>query len=234
MSTEPTSPAPMGSAVDSGARARDRRRPPRPFSQMAGRGALPWSHPYRRVTFESATRAAAVVLMAGLTLTACAAKSPAAERPEPAWQDQVGGSPASATPQPDAQAPVNDSGPVGTTLQDLSRSDSQGAVGVVVGLRGWSRDAEGTIEFDITMETHSVDLSMDLAALSTLETDAGVSVSALDWTGGSGHHVSGVLRFPAASQQGQPLLEGASLLILTIRDVDAPSRLFQWDAALLP
>jgi hypothetical protein len=84
------------------------------------------------------------------------------------------------------------------------------------------------------MDTHSVDLSMDLAELSTLQTDLGVSVAALDWTGGSGHHVVGVLRFPAASSTGPAVLEGAGLLILTIREVDAPSRVFQWEVASLP
>jgi hypothetical protein len=186
------------------------------------------------VTRESAARAAAVVLIAGLALAACAGKSPAADTSKPASQGQAGGSTASATPPPDAQAPVNDSGPVGTTLQDLARSDAQGAVEVTVSPSSWTRDAEGTLEFEVSMETHSVDLSMDLAQLATLETDTGLTLQALDWSGGEGHHVTGVLRFPSATPQGQPLLLEATLLILTLRDVDAPDRVFQWEAASLP
>jgi hypothetical protein len=119
-------------------------------------------------------------------------------------------------------------------VQGLARTDSQGAVEFVVSPRSWTREANGTLEFEISMDTHSVDLSMDLAELSTLQTDLGVSVAALDWTGGSGHHVVGVLRFPAASSTGPPVLDGAALLILTIREVDAPSRVFQWEVASLP
>jgi hypothetical protein len=112
--------------------------------------------------------------------------------------------------------------------------DSQGAVEFVVSPRSWTREVNGTIEFEISMDTHSVDLSMDLAELSTLETDLGVSIPALDWTGGSGHHVVGVLRFPAVGSTGPAVLEGAGILILTIRDVDAPSRVFRWEVASLP
>jgi hypothetical protein len=116
----------------------------------------------------------------------------------------------------------------------MARSDTQGAVEVIVSPSSWTRDAEGTLEFEVSMETHSVDLSMDLAQLATLQTDTGLTLQALDWSGGEGHHVTGVLRFPSATTEGRPLLQDATLLILTLRDVDAPSRLFQWDAALLP
>jgi hypothetical protein len=38
-----------------------------------------------------------------------------------------------------------------------------------------------TIEFDVSMNTHSVDLLWDLAALSALRTDTGLSVGGLAW-----------------------------------------------------
>ena len=124
--------------------------------------------------------------------------------------------------------------PTGQPDQDLARTDAQGAVEVNVKPRVWSRDPGGTIEFEITMDTHSVDLSMNLAALSTLETEMGVSLPALGWTGGSGHHVEGGLTFPASPPDGRSLLEGAAFLVLTIRDVDAPARVFQWNLSTLP
>ena len=132
---------------------------------------------------------------------------------------------------PDAAAP-SDQGR--SPSQELARSDTQGAVEVIVSPSSWTRDAEGTLEFEVSMETHSVELSMDLAQLATLETDTGLTLQALDWSGGGGHHVTGVLRFRSATPEGRPLLQDATLLILTLRDVDAPSRLFQWDAGLLP
>ena len=135
---------------------------------------------------------------------------------------------------PAAAGPTAQGDSAGTPLQDLARSDAQGAVEVIVSPGSWTREAEGTLEFEVSMETHSVDLSMDLAQLATLETDTGLTIQALDWSGGEGHHVTGVLRFPSATPEGRPLLQDAAQLILTLRDVDAPSRVFQWEAALLP
>jgi len=145
------------------------------------------------------------------------------------------GEPATAAASiPSPMPPVAATAPAPSPVQDLARMDSQGAVEFVVSPRSWTRETAGTIEFEISMDTHSVDLSMDLAELSTLQTDLGVSVAALDWSGGSGHHVVGVLRFPAVGSTGPAVLEGAGLLILTIRDVDAPTRVFQWEVASLP
>lgn len=113
--------------------------------------------------------------------------------------------------------------------QDLARSDSQGAVDVVVLPLNLLKSESGSIEFEVRMNTHSVDLSMDLASLSFLETDQGAVWPAHSWTGGSGHHVTGILTFPVEASNGMDAFETASRIILTIRDVDAPERRFQWD-----
>ncbi len=120
-----------------------------------------------------------------------------------------------------------------TTLDevDLSRLDDQGAVEVVVRPRNLLSAAGGLIEFDIYMNTHSVDLSMDLAALSTLETDLGLYVAAGWWSGGSGHHVQGVLTFPERDEAGRTILEGARTVTLRIEGVDAPVREFYWEVS---
>jgi len=113
--------------------------------------------------------------------------------------------------------------------QDLERSDSQGAVDVVVLPLNLLERESGSIEFEVRMNTHSVDLSMDLASLSFLETDQGAVWPAHSWTGGSGHHVTGILTFPVEASNGMDAFETASRIILTILDVDAPERRFQWD-----
>jgi hypothetical protein len=78
------------------------------------------------------------------------------------------------------------------------------------------------------METHSVDLSMNRATLSTLTTDTGITVQATLWDAPrGGHHVSGRLIFPA-TLDGKSILNGATKLTLTIHDVDIPSRVFEW------
>jgi hypothetical protein len=111
---------------------------------------------------------------------------------------------------------------------ELTRLDEQGAVIFEVTPLNLGTPAD-TLEFDVAMNTHSVDLSMDLAALSTLSTDAGVTIQASKWDAvPGGHHVSGALVFPSA-QDGKPILEGASKLTLTIVNVDAPARVFEWE-----
>lgn len=111
---------------------------------------------------------------------------------------------------------------------ELSRIDEQGAVVFEVTPLNLGTPAD-TLEFDVVMNTHSVDLSMDLAALSTLSTDTGITVQAAKWDAvPGGHHVEGTLIFPSA-QDGASILEGASKLTLTIVDVDAPARVFEWE-----
>ncbi len=105
--------------------------------------------------------------------------------------------------------------------------DEQGAVTVAVTPENLSLAAE-TLAFEVVMDTHSVDLSMDLATLAALTTDNGRSVTATLWDAvPGGHHVSGVLTFPAVVE-GTAVLAEATQLTLTVTDVDAPSRTFTW------
>lgn len=154
-----------------------------------------------------------------LVLAACSPKQP--EPPIAAAVPTVTApaGPATALPAPTLVAP--DAG--------LMRVDEQGMVVLEVTPANLGSAAD-TLEFDVAMNTHSVDLSMDLAALSTLSTDTGRTVQPLRWDAppGGGHHVSGKLIFPSVVD-GKYLLEGASKLTLTILNVDAPSRLFEWD-----
>ena len=79
------------------------------------------------------------------------------------------------------------------------------------------------------MNTHSVELGMDLATLATLEVDNGRFVSATLWDATpGGHHVSGILSFPVTIDDALLLVE-ATRLTMTIRDVDAPERIYTWD-----
>ncbi len=121
--------------------------------------------------------------------------------------------------------------PTATALEaaDLSRTDEQGAVTVMITPETFDKPGN-TLDFDVALDTHSVDLTMDLAALATLSTDTGLAVRALKWDAPSGgHHVSGRLSFPV-SVDGTPLLQkGATKLTLTLRDVAAPERIFTWE-----
>lgn len=110
---------------------------------------------------------------------------------------------------------------------DLTRTDQQRAITVTMTPINLDNPSD-QLEFDISLETHSVDLSMDLATLATLTTDTGFIVSATQWDAPrGGHHVAGKLLFPSA-QDGKAILEGATKLTLTIVNVDAQSRVFEW------
>lgn len=114
-----------------------------------------------------------------------------------------------------------------TDTENLTRTDQQGAIVVEVKPLNLGNPSD-QLEFDVVMDTHSVDLSMDLATLATLTTDTGITVQATVWDAPrGGHHVEGKLTFPAV-KDGKSILEGAGKLTLTIVNVDAPSRTFDW------
>lgn len=114
------------------------------------------------------------------------------------------------------------------SVDALARSDDQGAVGFVV--TPLNLDApSNTIDINVTMNTHSVDLAWDLAALSRLVADTGLEVSGQSWPVGRGHHSEGTLSFPATTADGQRLLDGAALLTLTIAGPDVAERVFAWE-----
>ena len=159
-----------------------------------------------------------------LILTACA---PAQNPPAPAQPPTEPVSNPLPTPTDDP-ALLPTLFPNTTSGDDMSRLDEQGAVVFEVTPLNLGTPAD-TLEFEVAMNTHSVDLSMDLAQVSTLTTDAGVTVQAVKWDATpGGHHVSGKLIFPSM-QDGQSILEGAGKLTLTVINVDAASRVFEWE-----
>jgi hypothetical protein len=155
-------------------------------------------------------------LLLTLTLSACASSQVSTDLPA---LQPVTVSPTVSAPQPSNDANVS---------ADLTRSDQQGSVSLEVTPLNLSAPAD-QLEFDVAMSTHSVELSMDLATRSTLTTDTGITVQATLWDAPrGGHHVEGKLIFPS-TQDGKSILDGAGKLTLTITDVDAPSRVFEWD-----
>jgi hypothetical protein len=81
-----------------------------------------------------------------------------------------------------------------------------------------------TLDFDIALNTHSVDLAYDLTQIATLSNDAGEKVNPTKWDGpaGGGHHREGTLSFPQIKNRGQAL----TLVLRGIADV--PERTFTW------
>jgi hypothetical protein len=109
----------------------------------------------------------------------------------------------------------------------LMKSDSQGAIDVSVTPVDLNNPGD-MIVFEVSLNTHSVELSMDLAELASLSTDTGRTVRAALWDGPrGGHHVGGNLSFPAIID-GVSILNGAGEVRLVINDLDAPERVFVW------
>ncbi len=126
-----------------------------------------------------------------------------------------------------AEEAVGESAAPGQAAAWETAVDDQGAVTVAITPVDLGQEAT-TLAFEVVMDTHSVDLGMDLAALATMTADNGRSVTATLWDAvPGGHHVSGLLTFPAVVA-GTAVLDGATELTLTITDVDAPSRTFTW------
>jgi len=135
---------------------------------------------------------------------------------------------ATPTPLPSDLAPDSASSGNSTAQFDSAmRTDGQGAIIFEVTPLNLNAPSE-TLEFDIVLTTHSIDLSMDLATQATLTTDTGVTVQATLWDAPrGGHHVEGKLIFPA-TVDGKSILDGATKLTITIVNVDAPSGVFEW------
>lgn len=156
-----------------------------------------------------------------------AACVPSTTNNEPAANDPVSNPTLSPTPTDDP-ALLPTLFPNQGNNTELTRIDEQGAVVFDITPLNLGTPAD-TLEFAVSMNTHSVDLSMDLASLATLTTDTGLSIPATKWDAvPGGHHVAGTLIFPAM-QDGKSILEGAGKLTLTILNVDAASRVFEWD-----
>ncbi|MEN6524743.1 MAG: hypothetical protein ABFD14_13565 [Anaerolineaceae bacterium] len=116
------------------------------------------------------------------------------------------------------------------TSANLTKSDAQGAVTMEITPINLGNPGDAVI-FEVLMDTHSVDLSMDLAQLAVLSTDTGKTVQATLWDAPrGGHHVEGKLSFPS-TKDGSALLDGAKSVTITITNLDAPSREFTWSVS---
>ncbi len=162
----------------------------------------------------------------GLILLSACSADVAAQRavaPVPAISGkELPGGAAPRASQPEAALPE-----AGWVL-DVPRIDEQGAVSVEITPLNLNVPGH-TLDFSVVLNTHSVDLSMDLAALATLTTDTGLELSASAWEAPrGGHHVQGILQFPAV-QDGAGVMDGARRLTLVIQGLDAPERTFVWE-----
>jgi hypothetical protein len=109
----------------------------------------------------------------------------------------------------------------------LTRVSDEAAVVVDITPLNLDR-AQGELAFQVGLNTHSVDLSYDLSQMAVLRTSHGVEITALTWEGPTtgGHHVSGLLTFPAVELSGAEWIE---VVVMGVADV--PERTFRWELA---
>jgi hypothetical protein len=184
------------------------------------------------------------IILAGIALAACSIFTTGSPGPASGANPPAGSAPAAEldTTQSDpAVQPTADGDPNSPLKIDAvqtkdesrwpdghSQVDDQGAVQVEVIPLNLNEPGE-TLDFDVFLNTHSVDLSMDLAELATLTTDNGQIVQASRWDAPrGGHHVEGMLSFPA-NIGGDFLLADVTRITLTIVDLAAPERVFVWE-----
>ncbi|MFQ5344144.1 MAG: hypothetical protein ACE5F6_21590 [Anaerolineae bacterium] len=153
----------------------------------------------------------AILGMLSLVLLAGCGRQPAAANKNP-------GNTSAATP------PASDAGSHQSAPAFPARVSDAGRV--VIEVRPLNLDRpEGTLHFQVAMNTHSVELNYDLTRLAVLRTDRGDEVTPLQWDGEQGgHHLNGTLYFPAVD------LKDAQWAEMVIRDVaGVPERTFRWE-----
>jgi hypothetical protein len=168
----------------------------------------------------------AVVPIVIITLTACSGVTILeAEDEQPVESIAAPNPQAAPTPESDFDDPVVETSDWG---DDLSQVDRQGSVEVKVSPVNLNNPGD-TIDFEISLDTHSVDLNIDLVEIAMLMTDTGRFVLAEIWDAPSGgHHVEGILSFPA-NYKGEYLLADVNELQLIFSNLYGPERKFIWE-----
>jgi hypothetical protein len=106
---------------------------------------------------------------------------------------------------------------------DLTRTNEGGSVTFAIKPINLGSGAS-TLDFDVSMNTHSVELNFDLKQLAVLKTDTGAEVKPSAYQVGSGHHVESKLSFPSDK------IAGAKTLTLILKNVaGVAERTFIWN-----
>jgi hypothetical protein len=111
-----------------------------------------------------------------------------------------------------------------TAAQIAAQKDSANGVIVAVTASNFAPDAN-VWDFAVALDTHSQDLTDDLAKGAVLVDDKGNEFKALGWEGAApgGHHRSGVLKFSAVVPRPQ------AVELRINRPGEARARVFRWE-----
>jgi hypothetical protein len=182
-----------------------------------------------------------ILTLLAVVLSACAseqsaAQASAAATAQPADVARPAAAPAqSAAAQPTATiAPTPAVAPQAAPAvpaDNLTQSAEAGAVTVEITPLNLADLSAATLDFKVAMNTHSVDLGVDLAKLAVLRvSDNEIAAKAWQAPAGGGHHVQGTLSFARVGAAGKSLLNGATSFAVVIRNLaGVPERTFTWN-----
>ncbi len=149
---------------------------------------------------------AGLFLLAGLLLAAC------------------GGTTAAPTANDSGQAASASSTTNSKTESAFAAQTVEGG-SVAVKATPLKMQMNATLEFEIAMDTHSVDLADDMMKAVVLRDDSGMEYAPSVWDGpgAGGHHREGKIKFA-------PLTMNTKTLTLVVKNVaGVPERLYKWE-----
>jgi len=128
--------------------------------------------------------------------------------------------------------PSADQSEAAATAADQTQTAELGAITFKVTPLNLEDAKAETLDFNIVLDTHTVDLNFDLAELVTLQIgDQEVAASAWETagSGNSNHHVEGTLRFATTDADGNALREAATEVSVVFRGLPGDGeRVFVW------
>ena len=125
-----------------------------------------------------------------------------------------------------AYPPSPSSGSSNGPTNGLVQSDTGGSVTIDV---EWIKVEDGSLVFNVAMNTHSVDLDQyDLGKLAVLYDDTDKKYSPISWDAApGGHHRSGTLVFPLPDSVSQGKAEYLEIVIRDIAGIE--ERVLKWE-----
>ncbi len=93
----------------------------------------------------------------------------------------------------------------------------------------WIKEGDGLLLFDVSMNTHSVDLDgYDLAELAVLHDDTGNEYYPVSWdSAAGGHHRRGTLTFPLPDSVSQAKAKYIEMMIRDVAGIE--ERVLKWE-----
>ena len=93
----------------------------------------------------------------------------------------------------------------------------------------WIKEGDGLLIFDVSMNTHSVDLDgYDLGELAVLRDDMGTEYHPVSWNSAAGgHHRKGTLTFPSPDSLSQAKAKYIEMMIRGVAGIE--ERVLKWE-----